>query len=217
MSETCHEYRKKYRIIRPSVVNELAHGAAVSNLAYLVGKQMCFSEEECHEFAVAGFLHDIGKLELAKYVRGKEKETLIIEELKYVRRHSALGAAILEKKGYSQKIVDMVKSHHENYDGSGYPMNLSREEIPMGARIIRVCDVFAALTSDRPYRSAFDSRTAMQMMIEEAKNFDIQVFLAFMKVVHTADLERILDTEKLSQALSHAFEGKEFSQEEEIL
>lgn len=217
MSETCHEYRKKYRIIRPSVVNELAHGATVSNLAYLVGKQMRFSEEECHEFAVAGFLHDIGKLELAKYVRGKEKETLIIEELKYVRRHSALGAAILEKKGYSQKIVDMVKSHHENCDGSGYPMNLSREEIPMGARIIRVCDVFAALTSDRPYRSAFDSRTAMQMMIEEAKNFDIQVFLAFMKVVHTADLERILDTEKLSQALSHAFERKEFSQEEEIL
>lgn len=217
MSETCHEYRKKYRIIRPSVVNELAHGATVSNLAYLVGKQMRFSEEECHEFAVAGFHHDIGKLELAKYVRGKEKETLIIEELKYVRRHSALGAAILEKKGYSQKIVDMVKSHHENCDGSGYPMNLSREEIPMGARIIRVCDVFAALTSDRPYRSAFDSRTAMQMMIEEAKNFDIQVFLAFMNVVHTADLERILDTEKLSQALSHAFEGKEISQEEEIL
>lgn len=217
MSETCHEYRKKYRIIRPSVVNELAHGAAVSNLAYLVGKQMRFSEEECHELAVAGFLHDIGKLELAKYVRGKEKETLIIEELKYVRRHSALGAAILEKKGYSQKIVDMVKSHHENCDGSGYPMNLSREEIPMGARIIRVCDVFAALTSDRPYRSAFDSKTAMQMMIEEAKNFDIQVFLAFMNVVHTADLERILDTEKLSRALSHAFEGIEFSQEEEIL
>lgn len=217
MSETCHEYRKKYRIIRTSVVNELAHGAAVSNLAYLVGKQMGFSEEECHELAVAGFLHDIGKLELAKYVRGKEKETLIIEELKYVRRHSALGAAILEKKGYSQKIVDMVKSHHENCDGSGYPMNLSREEIPMGARIIRVCDVFAALTSDRPYRSAFDSRTAMQMMIEEAKNFDIQVFLAFMNVVHTADLEKILDTEKLSQALSHAFEEIEFSQEEEIL
>lgn len=104
MSETCHEYRKKYRIIRPSVVNELAHGATVSNLAYLVGKQMRFSEEECHEFAVAGFLHDIGKLELAKYVRGKEKETLIIEELKYVRRHSALGAAILEKKGILRKL-----------------------------------------------------------------------------------------------------------------
>lgn len=217
MSETCHEYRKKYRIIRPSVVNELAHGATVSNLAYLVGKQMGFSEEECHELAVAGFLHDIGKLELAKYVRGKEKETLIIEELKYVRRHSALGAEILEKKGYSQKIVDMVKSHHENCDGSGYPMNLSRDEIPMGARIIRVCDVFAALTSDRSYRSAFDSDTAMQMMIEEAKNFDIRVFLAFMNVVHTADLKEVLDTEELLRALSLAFEGKEFSQEEEIL
>lgn len=217
MSEVCHEYRKKYRIIRPSVVNELVHGAAVSNLAYLVGKQMGLSQETCHELAVAGFLHDIGKLELAKYVRGKENETLIIEELKYVRRHSTLGAAILEKKGYSHKIVDMVKSHHENCDGSGYPLNLSREEIPMGARIIRVCDVFAALTSDRSYRSAFDCDTAMQMMIEEAKNFDIQVFLAFMNVVHTADIEKILNMADLSQALEPAFEGIDLSQEEEKL
>ena len=129
MNETGHEYKKKYRIIRPSVVNELVHGVTVSNLAYLVGKKMNLPEEECHDLAVAGFVHDIGKLELAQYVRGKENETLIIEELRYVRLHSKLGADILAQKGYSQKIVDMVKSHHENCDGSGYPMNLSREDI----------------------------------------------------------------------------------------
>lgn len=87
-------------------------------------------------------------------------------------------------------------------------MNLTREEIPFGARVIRVCDVFAALTSDRPYRSAFDVQTAMQMMIEESKNFDIQVFLAFMNVVHTADLEQILDTSALAQRLEQAFGGE---------
>ena len=201
MSEKGREYRKKYPIIRPSVIKELAHGITVSNLAYLVGKQMNFSEEDCHDLALAGFLHDIGKLELVKYVRDHEGETLVIEEMKYVRRHPRLGAEILEKKGYSQKIVDMVKFHHENCDGSGYPMNLSREDIPIGSRIIRVCDVFAALTNDRPYRKAFDIQTAMKLMIEESKDYDVQVFLAFMNVVHHEDVKKIVDTSDFEEKM----------------
>ena len=201
MSEKVREYRNKYPIIRPSVIKELAHGMTVSNLAYLVGKQMNFSEEDCHDLALAGFLHDIGKLELVKYVRDHEGETLVIEEMKYVRRHPRLGAEILEKKGYSQKIVDMVKFHHENCDGSGYPMNLSREDIPMGSRIIRVCDVFAALTNDRPYRKAFDIQTAMKLMIEESKDYDVQVFLAFMNVVHHEDVKKIVDTSDFEEKM----------------
>ena len=74
--------------------------------------------------------------------------------------------------------------HHENWDGSGYPDSLRGEEIPYGARILRVCDVFSALISDRPYRKAFDSATAMELMIEEIKNFDIKVFLAFQRIIH---------------------------------
>ena len=175
----------------------------VSNLAYLVGKQMNFSEEDCHDLALAGFLHDIGKLELVKYVRDHEGETLVIEEMKYVRRHPRLGAEILEKKGYSQKIVDMVKFHHENCDGSGYPMNLSREDIPIGSRIIRVCDVFAALTNDRPYRKAFDIQTAMKLMIEESKDYDVQVFLAFMNVVHHEDVKKIVDTSDFEEKMKN--------------
>ena len=201
MSEKGREYRKKYPIIRPSVIKELAHGMTVSNLAYLVGKQMNFSEEDCHDLALAGFLHDIGKLELVKYVRDHEGETLVIEEMKYVRRHPRLGAEILEKKGYSQKIVDMVKFHHENCDGSGYPMNLSREDIPIGSRIIRVCDVFVALTNDRPYRKAFDIQTAMKLMIEESKDYDVQVFLAFMNVVHHEDVKKIVDTSDFEEKM----------------
>ena len=201
MSEKGREYRKKSPIIRPSVIKELAHGMTVSNLAYLVGKQMNFSEEDCHDLALAGFLHDIGKLELVKYVRDHEGETLVIEEMKYVRRHPRLGAEILEKKGYSQKIVDMVKFHHENCDGSGYPMNLSREDIPIGSRIIRVCDVFAALTNDRPYRKAFDIQTAMKLMIEESKDYDVQVFLAFMNVVHHEDVKKIVDTSDFEEKM----------------
>ena len=81
--------------------------------------------------------------------------------------------------------------HHENYDGTGYPGNLYGENIPIGARILRVSDVFSALISDREYRSAFDVETAVEMMIDEVENFDMKIFLAFQRVVHEVDIEKI--------------------------
>ncbi len=195
------EYRKKYQLIRPSMIKELSHGICVSNLAVRIGRRIGLPEEECHELAIAGFLHDIGKMELSKYVQGHEEDTLIIEEMKYVRRHSVLGAEQLEKLGYSDRIVEMVRYHHENYDGSGYPDNLSGEEIPLGARILRVCDVFAALTADRPYRKAFDVDTAIELMIDESRYYDIKVFLTLMQLIHDEDLTNVIDNEELEESL----------------
>jgi HD-GYP domain-containing protein (c-di-GMP phosphodiesterase class II) len=130
-------------------------------------------------------LHDIGKLKLTGYINGHERDALVIEELKYVRMHSTLGYEELkEQGGYSDFILQSILYHHENFDGSGYPTNKRGEEIPIGARILRVCDVYAALRSDRPYRKSFDMSTALELMIDEVKNFDMQVFLAFQRVVH---------------------------------
>jgi HD-GYP domain-containing protein (c-di-GMP phosphodiesterase class II) len=69
-------------------------------------------------------------------------------------------------------------------DGSGYPMNLDGSKIPLGACIIRVCDVFCALVQDRPYRQAFTKEQAIATMIEEVEKYNIEVFLAFQRVVH---------------------------------
>jgi HD-GYP domain-containing protein (c-di-GMP phosphodiesterase class II) len=113
-----------------------------------------------------------------------DKNPLVIEEIKYVRRHTQLGYEALKNKGYSSFVLEAVYYHHENFDGSGYPENLRGEEIPLGSRILRVCDTYAALTEKRPYRDAFDSQTAVRMMIDEVKNFDMQIFLAFQRVVH---------------------------------
>ena len=77
-------------------------------------------------------------------------------------------------------------------DGSGYPNNLKGEEIPLGARILRVCDAFGALIANRPYRSAFDIETAISIMIEEVKNFDMRVFLTFQKVTQSEDMKNML-------------------------
>ena len=93
-----------------------------------------------------------------------------------MRMHSTLGYEELKDQGYSEFVLESILYHHENYDGTGYPDNLIGDQIPIGARILRVCDVFAALTSDRPYRTAFDVATVMELMIDEIKNFDMEVF-----------------------------------------
>ena len=172
------------RILEMDFSAELKHGVVVSNLAYDVAKELGLGEEECYQLAIAGMLHDIGKLKLTGYINGQERDPLLIEELKYVRMHSTLGYEELRDQDYSEIVLQSILYHHENYDGTGYPSNLSGDSIPLGARILRVCDVYAALISDRPYRKAFDISTVIELMIDEIKNFDMEVFLAFQSVVH---------------------------------
>lgn len=181
-------------IVHEDLEREIAHGICVSNLSYRLGEELGLSGEELHHLAVAGFLHDIGKLRLSHYLYGHEKTELNVEKMKYVRTHSRISYEILKERDYEQPVLEAVLYHHENYDGSGYPENRSGEDIPYLARIIRVCDVFAALTSDRRYRSAFDIDTAMELMIEEVKNFDMEIFLAFQRVIHESGIESLLNT-----------------------
>lgn len=188
---------KSIRMIDYDLMSVINHGITVSNLAYQVGEEMQLPKDQCYELALAGVLHDIGKLRLSGYVSGKE-DPLVVEEIKYVRRHPQLGCEALHNRGYSSFVLETIYYHHENYDGSGYPQNLQGEEIPLGSRILRVCDTYAALTEKRPYREAFDPKTAIRLMIDEIKNFDMKVFLAFMKVVHKGDQEKERRTEKCS-------------------
>ncbi|KAB1439343.1 HD-GYP domain-containing protein [Candidatus Galacturonibacter soehngenii] len=184
---------KKEEIINYDMYYNLVHGMCVSNLAYHIAKELHLKDEICYELAQAGMLHDIGKLRLSDYLYGRDENTLAIEEMKYIQMHSIYGYEILKKKGYSDFVSKAVLYHHENFDGSGYPDNLKESDIPIGARILRVCDVFAALISDRPYRSAFDVDVAVELMIEEVKNFDMEVFLAFMRVVNSENSLSLYD------------------------
>lgn len=176
----------------------ISHGICVSNLAFAVAKELELPEHQCHNIAIAGLLHDIGKIKLNTYVYGREK-TLAIDQIRYVRLHSALGYAILKDRAYEDEILEAVLYHHENYDGSGYPKNLKGDEIPIGAKILRVCDAFGALISNRPYREAFDKDTALDIMVEEVKYFDMKVYLAFQRVSHSVELNKILDIFGISE------------------
>ena len=171
-------------IVDYNLKEELEHGVYVSRLAQEIAAELGLDKKTRRNIGVAGILHDIGKLTLMSYINGEEEDPLVIEQMQYVRMHPTLSHEIVRRRHYSRDIQDYVRWHHENYDGTGYPDMLRGEEIPLGARIIRVSDVFAALTSDRPYRKKFSKKIAMELMIEEVNHFDMQVFLAFQRVVH---------------------------------
>ena len=177
-------------IVEEDLDDNIDHAELVAILVRLLCTQMELPLDFQHQVVMAAYLHDIGKLCLSKNLYGRDKNALQIEETRYMRRHANLGADMLEKCGFTPEICNAVHHHHENYDGSGYPGNLYAEKIPLEARILRVCDVFAALISDRPYRKAFDIDTAMDLMIEDIKAFDMKIFLEFMKVFHSEGMEK---------------------------
>ena len=180
--------------LKDSLGDHIVHGMIVSNLAYMIGKEMKLPQEQCHNLAVAGRVHDIGKLRLRSYVYEEKEAHMNIDELRYVRLHPTLGYAILKEHGYKDEILTAVLYHHENVDGSGYPNNLKGDEIPLNAKILRVCDAFGALIANRPVRGAFDIETALTIMIDEVKYFDMKVFLAFQKLTQSADLKAKLES-----------------------
>ena len=106
------------------LIDGIQHGVRVSNLTYLTAKKIGLSEDLCYEYAVAGMVHDIGKLKLSSYLYGRNSKAMLIEEMQYMRKHSELGYDILKEHGFSDVITEAVLYHHENYDGSGYPSNL---------------------------------------------------------------------------------------------
>ncbi len=187
------------------IKDAMAHGCYVGNLAYRLAKKLGYDEEFCLKVMQAGMLHDIGKLRLEDGMYSRKEDLLKADEMKYVRMHPTLGYELLcEKKIGDNEIRQSVFHHHENYDGSGYPDNISGEDIPVGARILRVCDVYSALVSDRHYREAYDKDTAITFMIEEVKNFDMKIFLALMELLHS---DEFYEMEQLGEMMKQQTES----------
>lgn len=173
--------------MQETVREEICHGIEVSNLAVMIARELGEDKNICRDLTIAGILHDIGKLKLTDYLYSEEDDTLLIEQMKYVRMHSTYSYKILKNAGYPDNIAEAVYHHHENYDGSGYPDNLRGKDIPIMSRILRTCDVFAALTADRSYRNAFDEQSAVEIMIDEVADYDMEIFLAFQRIIHKGE------------------------------
>lgn len=128
-----------------------SHCVNVSILCNLFSKWVGFSEEECKNITIAGLLHDIGKIKIDNKILNK-KGKLTKEEFDYVKKHSYFGFKMIEQADIDQSIKDAVLMHHEKIDGSGYPLGLKGDRISKFAKIICICDVYDAMTSERVYR-----------------------------------------------------------------
>jgi putative nucleotidyltransferase with HDIG domain len=135
----------------------------------------------------AALLHDAGKIAIPEHILNKPGK-LTPSEFETMQTHVSIGADILSVIDFPYPVVPIVRAHHENWDGSGYPNGLRGEEIPIGARILSVVDCFDALTSDRPYRPAMTEAAALEVIMERRGTmydpFVVDTFLRVYREIH---------------------------------
>jgi HD-GYP domain-containing protein (c-di-GMP phosphodiesterase class II) len=157
------------------------HSVAVCALMVSLGRTLGLSESECREAGLAGLLHDMGKALMPAEILNKPGK-LSDEEFAVMRSHPERGHAMLvEGGGASDAVLDVCLHHHEKFDGSGYPHKIAGDTISLFARMGAVCDVYDAITSDRPYKAGWDPAESIARMASWQGHFDPQVFSAFVK------------------------------------
>ncbi|MBI5681903.1 MAG: HD domain-containing protein, partial [Deltaproteobacteria bacterium] len=138
-------------------------------------------EMEITSHLLASTLHDIGKIGTYEHLLDKP-DKLTDEEFELIKAHPAKGAEILKQIKALKDVIPIVRAHHENTDGTGYPDGLKGNNIPLLARIVHVVDSFDAMTTDRPYRTSFDRGYALKELKRYAgAQFDTEVVKAFLK------------------------------------
>src|SRR6266853_2292234 len=148
--------------------DQVTHGhiRRVQNHAVFLAKRVGVTDEnQIRAIEAAALLHDTGKLAVPESILNKPGK-LTPAEFERMKLHASVGADILSAIAFPYPVVPIVRHHHENWDGSGYPSGLSGPDIPLGARILSVVDCFDALTSDRPYRPRFSDEDALRIVME---------------------------------------------------
>jgi len=157
------------------------HSVAVCALMIALARQLDLDEQQVREAGMAGLLHDLGKAMIPLEVLNKPGK-LTDEEFALVKTHPEEGhKLLLEGSGVSEVTKDVCLHHHEKIDGSGYPKGLNGETMSLFAKMGAVCDVYDAVTSNRPYKAGWDPAESIKRMAEWTGHFDPMVFQAFVK------------------------------------
>jgi putative nucleotidyltransferase with HDIG domain len=176
-TRTAELQRERHRLERVStatlevLVNALeakdpylrGHSARVADLSANIAAELGLGEEEVDRIRMAGRLHDLGKIGTRESVVNKEGP-LTADEFEHVKQHVIIGAQILAPLVHLGDVVAMVKSHHERFDGTGYPDGLRGEDVPLGGRVIAAAEVYDALTTARPYQEKMTPEQAVERM-----------------------------------------------------
>jgi putative nucleotidyltransferase with HDIG domain len=158
------------------------HCVRVADLACILAQRMGFDERTLFWFRIGALLHDVGKLIVPEEVLNKPGR-LDDYEWRIMRLHPEAGVELLADIEFPWDVRPMVRSHHEKWDGSGYPDGLAGDAIPLAARILTIADVYDALTTTRSYRAGFSHEKTVRIMTEDAANghFDPSIFPLFLE------------------------------------
>jgi len=161
------------------------HSERVAQLSLEIAREMKLEEEECNIIFNSALLHDIGKIGVRDAVLLKPRK-LSSDEMEIIRKHPTYSNTILGPLKFLGRVSELVKYHHERWDGSGYPMGLKGMDIPLPSRIIGVADAFDAMTSTRPYRKAMSEEDAFKEIRKQSDvQFDPDVVNAFFRVIES--------------------------------
>lgn len=159
------------------------HSSRVVEYAEKIGTAMRFTENHLENLKIASLLHDIGKIGIPEAILNKPGR-LSDEEYNVIKTHPVIGANIIKDVSNLKNVVNIVKYHHERYDGTGYPEGLKGDAIPIEAAIISVADAYDAMCSDRPYRKAMPKEKAVSILKEEkGRQFNPKVVDVFLKIL----------------------------------
>jgi putative nucleotidyltransferase with HDIG domain len=174
--------------------DQVTHGhiRRVQLLSTRLARALGANDRDVQALEAAALLHDLGKLAVPEYILNKPGP-LTPAEYEEIKKHAHVGATILSKIEFPFPVVPIVRHHHENWDGTGYPDGLKGPEIPLGARILAVIDCYDALTSDRPYRRRMTHDDALEVIhSRSARMYDPTVVEAFVQLHPAAQLENEL-------------------------
>jgi len=164
------------------------HSRRVTETTVAAARAMDIPEEDVDHIRRGAILHDIGKMGIPDDILRKEGP-LTEEERAIVRKHPETAYELLKQIPFLKDALDIPYNHHEKWDGSGYPRGLKEREIPLAARIFAVADVWDALTSNRPYRKAWDKEQVAQYLIKESgKHFDYRVVNKFLDLLEKGEI-----------------------------
>lgn len=158
------------------------HSMAVCGLMISLGKKLGLDEQQQRRVGMGGLLHDVGKAAVPLEILNKPGR-LTPEEMAIMRQHPIVGAQMLMEADADEDLLDITLHHHEKLDGSGYPHGLKGEEISLFSRMAAVCDVYDAVTSDRPYRKGWTPAEAMHNMLSWRGHFDTKLLQTFVRSI----------------------------------
>jgi putative two-component system response regulator len=160
----------------------LMHAERVADNASELARRVLLSPDVVQQIRAGALIHDVGKIAVPDHVLSKPGP-LTPDEFEVVKRHTLVGAEIVAPLATQRHLVGIVRSHHERFDGAGYPDSLAGKDIPLAARIVAVCDAYDAMVNQRPYRAAMAHGAAIATLVDgRARQWDAELVDAFVAI-----------------------------------